>query len=96
MRLACAWAEAAGVDALLVFDGRAPKGPGGSCEVVGSGAESADDWIVRAAEGYAAAARSYWLVTSDRGLRAAAGLHADRVIGGGSFAGKLLGEDDSK
>jgi hypothetical protein len=93
VRRACAWAEEAGADALVVFDGRAPEGPGGPCEVVGSGAESADDSIIRAAGGFAAEGRPYWLVTSDRALRAAAGLHADRVIGGGSFAGELLGEN---
>lgn len=92
VRRACAWADEAGVDALVVFDGPAPEGPGGSCEVAGSGAETADDAIIRAADGFAAEGRAYWLVTSDRALRAAAGLHADRVIGGGSFAGELLGE----
>jgi hypothetical protein len=90
VRRACAWAGEAGVDAVLVFDRRAPDSPGGGCETVGSGGESADDWIARAAAGYAAEGRLYWLVTSDRGLRARAGDAAARIIGGGSFAGELL------
>jgi rRNA-processing protein FCF1 len=57
-------------------------------EVVGTGRESADDWITqRAAELDA----PYVLVTSDRELRERAGGRAERVIGGGAFAGTLVG-----
>jgi hypothetical protein len=47
------------------------------------GAETADDAIARWA---ADPEGPYWLVTSDRGLRARAGADAERVIGGGTFA----------
>lgn len=77
------WAEREGVRALLVFDGRAPVE---ADDVVGTGAESADDWIAREAERFA----PYWLVTSDRDLRRRAGGPAERVIGGGAFAGTIL------
>ena len=43
--------------------------------------ETADDWIARHARDH----RPYWLVTSDRGLRALVGPRAERVIGGGAF-----------
>jgi hypothetical protein len=59
--------------------------------VVGTGAELADGWIVPTAEEFAAARRRYWLVTSDRALRAAAAATAERTIGGGSFARELRG-----
>ena len=77
-----AWAEGEGVEALLVFDGGAPVD---ASDVVGTGAESADDWIAREAARYV----PYWLVTSDRELRERAGGAAERVIGGGSFARTL-------
>lgn len=89
------WAAARGHRAVVVFDGRAPGGVVGEheldecCVVVGTGAESADDWIERTAAAAAAARRRYWLVTSDRALRAAAGAGAERRIGGGSFARDL-------
>jgi hypothetical protein len=54
--------------------------------VVFEGEETADDRIAREA---AELEEPYWLVTSDRGLRARAGARADRVIGGGSFAREL-------
>lgn len=74
------WAEREGVEALVVFDGRAPAG------AVGTGDESADDWIAR----YAADAEEpYWLVTSDRELRRRAGGRAERTIGGGAFVREL-------
>jgi hypothetical protein len=80
--LACAWAGAEGLDAVVVFDGPAPDVKGGArCSVVGTEAETADEWIIRAAS----RASDYWLVTSDRGLRAAAGGRAARAIGGGAF-----------
>jgi hypothetical protein len=76
------WAEREGVEPLVVFDGRAPVE---ADDVVGTGRETADDWIVREAESYA----PYWLVTSDRELRARAGGGAERVLGGGSFAREI-------
>jgi predicted RNA-binding protein with PIN domain len=79
-----AWAQAHGHEPLVVFDGRAPDG------AVGSGAESADDWIARRAAELAARREAYWLVTSDRGLRERAAAAAERVVGGGAFAGQLL------
>jgi hypothetical protein len=54
--------------------------------VVFEGRESADDRIAREADELNG---PYWLVTSDRGLRERAGVGADRVIGGGSFAREL-------
>jgi rRNA-processing protein FCF1 len=76
------WADERGVSAILVFDGRAPLE---AADVVGTGAESADDWIAREAPGLA----PYWLVTSDRELRRRAGGGAERMLGGGSFAAEL-------
>jgi hypothetical protein len=75
-----AWAEERGVQAVLVFDGQAPEG------AVGTGGESADDWIARAA---AELREPYWLVTSDRELRERAGTRAERTIGGGGFLREL-------
>jgi hypothetical protein len=86
VELAREWARRNGVEVLLVFDGRAPVA---AVDVVGTGAESADDSIAREASRLASARRPYWLVTSDRELRARAGGAAARVIGGGSFAGEL-------
>jgi rRNA-processing protein FCF1 len=82
VELTRAWAAGEGVQALLVFDGRAPVD---ADDVVGTGGESADDWIAREASSLA----PYWLVTSDRELRERAGDDAERVIGGGSFARTL-------
>jgi hypothetical protein len=86
VELARRWAQRNGVALLLVFDGRAPVE---AADVVGTGTESADDWIAREASRIAADRRPYWLVTSDRELRARAGGAATRVIGGGSLAGEL-------
>ena len=74
------WAESEGVEARIIFDGQAPEGG------VGTAGESADDWIARAA---AEIDEPYWLVTSDRGLRARAGVGAERTIGGGAFVREL-------
>jgi predicted RNA-binding protein with PIN domain len=74
------WAEEHGVNAILVFDGQAPEGG------VGTEAESADDWIARAA---AELNEPYWLVTSDRELRERAGARAERTFGGGAFLREL-------
>jgi hypothetical protein len=65
-----AWAEREGAEAEIVFEP-----PGGT----------ADELIARRARELAEARIAYWLVTSDRGLRAAAGREAERVVGGGSF-----------
>jgi hypothetical protein len=75
-----AWAEERGVQAVLVFDGQAPEG------AIGTGGESADDWIARAA---GELQKPYWLVTSDRELRERAGARAERTIGGGGFLREL-------
>ena len=84
------WAAPAGVRALLVFDGPAPPAPADTgVDVVGTATESADDRIAAEASRRAAAGEPYWLVTSDRGLRARAGAAAERTIGGGSFAREL-------
>jgi hypothetical protein len=70
---------------VVVFDGTAPAGG------VGTGRESADDWLTREAATLAKEGRPYWLVTSDRELRRLAGHQAEKVIGGGSFARELRG-----
>ena len=91
-----AWATARDCRAVLAFDGTAPGGVVGErrvddrCTLVGTGDESADDWLVRAAKSIES---PYWLVTSDRALRAVAGANAERVIGGGSFARELQAGD---
>jgi predicted PilT family ATPase len=73
------WAERHGHDLILVFDGEAPTG------AIGSGDESADDWLIREVPKHPGA----WLVTSDRALRDAAATNAARVIGGGGFLKEL-------
>jgi predicted RNA-binding protein with PIN domain len=86
------WAEVEDAELVLVFDGRAPCGVLGErrlddrITVVGTGGESADDWLIREAPSYPGA----WLVTSDRALRDAASGHASKVVGGGSFLRQLL------
>jgi predicted RNA-binding protein with PIN domain len=85
VELVHAWTADNGHEAVVVFDGDAPEG------AVGSGAESADDWIARRAAELSAAGEPYWLVTSDRELRGLAGAQADRTVGGGSFARELAG-----
>jgi hypothetical protein len=85
------WAERHGRRIVLVFDGAAPGGVVGSAALdgrttlVGSGAESADEWLIREAPRRPGA----WLVTSDRALRAAAGREAGRLVGGGAFLREL-------
>ena len=86
------WSAAAGARAVLVFDGTAPRGSEDDrLALVGTGRESADDWIARAANELARAGRAYRLVTSDRGLRARAAHSADEVVGGGTFLRTLRG-----
>jgi hypothetical protein len=87
-----AWADRHDAELVLVFDGRGPGGVGASrlderTMLVGTGGESADDWLIREAPGHPGA----WLVTSDRALREAAGGNAGRLVGGGTF---LRGLDD--
>jgi hypothetical protein len=86
------WAEAEGVHAVAVFDGRAPEVDAGDLpvELVSTGSESADDWIAREAAALRANGTPFWLVTSDRELRERAGAGAERTIGGGAFARTLL------
>jgi hypothetical protein len=86
----CRWAARHGGQALVVFDRRAPADVGlERCTVLGSGSRSADELLVDEAARLAIAGARYWLVTSDRALRDAAGRHAERTIGGGTFAGEL-------
>jgi predicted PilT family ATPase len=73
------WAERHGHEVVLIFDGEAPEG------AIGSGSESADDWLIREVPKH----RGAWLVTSDRALRDAAATQAGRVIGGGGFLREL-------
>jgi predicted RNA-binding protein with PIN domain len=87
------WARRNGHEVVLVFDGKAPGEIVGSerhdaiTTLVGTGSESADDWLIREVPSY----RGAWLVTSDRALREAAGTHASKLVGGGSFL-RQLGE----
>jgi predicted PilT family ATPase len=74
-----AWAARHRHEAVIVFDGEAPA------TAIGSGRESADDWLIREVPKHPGA----WLVTSDRALRDAAGAETDRVIGGGGFLKEL-------
>ena len=92
VELVRAWAEATGAHALLVFDGEAPPAAeaDSTLKVVGTSGETADDRITRDAQRLVEAGRPYRLVTSDRGLRARAGAHADDVVGGGTFVRTLL------
>jgi len=85
VELLARWAESEGAEAVAVFDGPAPE-PVAGVEVVGTGSESADDWITRKA---AELTEPYVLVTSDRELRERAGGNAERIVGGGAFAREL-------
>ena len=75
------WAARRDHELLVVFDGAPPED---APDLVGS--QSADDAIVALAAGLE---RSWWLVSSDRGLRARVGDQPERVIGGGSFVRAL-------
>jgi predicted RNA-binding protein with PIN domain len=55
--------------------------------VVWEGAESADDRIARDVRELSP---PLWVVTSDRELRERVGDHAERIVGGGSFARELV------
>ena len=72
-----AWAGREGHELLIVFDGEAPED---APDLVGS--RNADDAIVELAAGFD---RPWWLVSSDRGLRARLGDAPARIVGGGSF-----------
>jgi hypothetical protein len=85
VELAQRWAGDRGHRAVTVFDGAAPEG------AIGTGGESADDWLTREAARLEDAGEPFWLVTSDRELRDRAGGRAERVIGGGGFARELTG-----
>lgn len=85
-----AWGAAGGPRLVVVFDGDAPGGGDeDACLVVGTGAESADDWIARHAAGHGE--DELWVVTSDRELRRRVAGAASRLVGGGTFARHLLG-----
>jgi hypothetical protein len=71
------WADREGHELLVVFDGPEPEE---APDLVGS--RNADDAIVELARELAS---PWWLVTSDRGLRARVGDRPARTIGGGSF-----------
>ena len=85
VELARGWADDHGHRAVLVFDGSAPD------DAIGTGGESADDWLTREAARLDETGDVFWLVTSDRELRERAGGRAERVIGGGRFARELTG-----
>lgn len=90
-----AWAEREGVCVVVVFDRRTPDDLVGerACDelltIVGTGSESADDWLTRRAASLAETGEEHWLVTSGRELRRRAGGKAARLIGGGGFLGEL-------
>ena len=96
--LCWSWGAEQGYAVIVVFDGTAPidvvgrrdLGPG--CSVVGTGRRSADSWIEREAHRYQEEGQEYWLITSDRVLQNVAGAHAERIVGGGTFAKELTGE----
>lgn len=83
VELAKRWADEHRHEPVIVFDGRAAEG------AIGTGRESADDWLTREAARLAKAGETFWLVTSDRELRERAGRGAEKVIGGGSFVREL-------
>ena len=59
---------------------------GHDVQVVWEGSESGDDQIARLVKELEP---PIWVVTSDRGLRERVRDHAERIIGGGSFAREL-------
>jgi hypothetical protein len=84
------WAEREGIQALVVFDGRAPAFEADErITVTGTGGESADDRIAAEAKRLAGEGHRLWLVSSDRGLRTRVEPYVERTIGGGTFAGLL-------
>lgn len=95
--LCWSWGAFHGYRVVVVFDGVAPNGLVGQrnfapdCTVVGCGRRSADSWLEREARRYHDNGQPYWLVTSDRVLRDVAGVHAERTVGGGTFANEISG-----
>ena len=83
-----AWPNVSGTELVRLVAAWAAR-EGLEPRVIFEGDETADDRIAREA----AAEDRYWLVTSDRGLRARAGGRAERVIGGGSFLRRLRGAE---
>src|SRR5438094_8774606 len=55
------WAADEGVEAIAVFDGRAPEVESDACAVVGTGAESADEWLIREAARLREGDEPFWL-----------------------------------
>jgi hypothetical protein len=86
VRRARDWARREGHELLVVFDGRPPEE---APDLRGS--PNADDAIVELASELPP---GWWLVTSDRGLRARVGDRPARTIGGGSFV-RMLSERES-
>lgn len=78
-----AWAGREGHEALIVFDGPPPED---APDLLGSA--NADDAIVALTTSLDG---PWWLVSSDRGLRARVGGGPTRVVGGGSFVRDLMG-----
>lgn len=86
-----AWAKVSGHRVVVVFDGPPPDTDAAAdVTVAGTRGETADEWLKRAASGHAERGEPFWLVTSDRALRAEAGARAARVVGGGSFVRSLF------
>jgi predicted RNA-binding protein with PIN domain len=85
------WASTQSCRVVVVFDGTARGCDDDErVELVSTRSESADDWIARQAARLRASGARFWLVTSDRELRARAGTGAERTIGGGTLARALL------
>ena len=73
-------------DELVERSARWGEQEGHDVQVVWEGSESGDDQIARRVTELDP---PIWVVTSDRGLRDRIGDHAERIIGGGSFAREL-------
>ena len=82
------WAALEGHELLIVFDGVPPED---APDLVGSG--NADDAIAELAEDLD---RTWWLVSSDRGLRDRVGAQPTRVVGGGSFVRTIQSARDER
>ena len=82
------WAAREGHELLVVFDGAPPEA---AADIVGS--RNADDAIVELAEDLD---RTWWLVTSDRGLRDRVGPYPAQVVGGGSFVRTIQSARDDR
>jgi predicted RNA-binding protein with PIN domain len=102
LELARSWADEEGARLVAVFDGRAPSAGVGTQElderttVVGTGAESADDWIATHAAEMARDENALWLVSSDRELGERVAAYVERMIGGGSLATALEALDSTR